>query len=120
MKRKDQTEATDAQILLEIHLHELGFSFQPEFKFHPDRAWRFDYMITCPSPDGISPNFALEIEGGIFTQGRHLRAGGYLKDMEKYREAAMLGWKVFRFSPQEILNGTCHQFLQRIQSETKR
>jgi hypothetical protein len=33
--------------------------------------------------------------------------------MEKYREAAALGYRVYRFSPQEVLNGTALEFLRR-------
>ena len=100
---------TDAQILLEIHLKELGLEFETEFKFHPERDWRFDYR--CMAQD--LSYFAIEIEGGVWQQGRHNRAAGYLKDMEKYREAAALGYRVYRFSPQEVLNGTALEFLRR-------
>jgi len=103
---------TDAQILLEIHLRELGLEFVPEFKFHPEREWRFDYLVMDPFRKHI-PNCAIEIEGGVWKQGRHTRGSGYLKDMEKYREAAALGYKVYRFSPQEVLNGTALEFLRK-------
>jgi very-short-patch-repair endonuclease len=41
---------------------------------------------------------AVEIEGAVYTQGRHTRGAGYLKDCEKYNEAQMLGWTVLRYS----------------------
>lgn len=69
---------------------------QREFKFaRPDREWRFDFAW----PDrGI----ALEVEGGIYTRGRHVRPKGFLKDMEKYNSAAARGWLVFRCTPQTL------------------
>ncbi len=96
-----------ANTLLEIHLQEIGFNkFVPEYKFHPTRRWRFDYLIT--------PKVAVEIEGGIFARGRHTRGAGYEKDLEKYREATILGFSVYRFSTGEVLNGTAKTFLERL------
>ena len=66
-----------------------------EYRFHPTRKWRFDYAI---------PEFkiAIEIDGGVFIQGRHNRGSGYVKDMEKFNEAAILGWRILKFTPQQI------------------
>jgi very-short-patch-repair endonuclease len=97
-----------ANILLEIHLNELGLKFMREHKFHPKRRWRFDYIIFNPR----MCRTAVEIEGAIWTQGRHTRGSGYTKDLEKYREAAVLGWRVLRFSTQEVLNGTARAFIK--------
>jgi very-short-patch-repair endonuclease len=96
-----------AAILLEIHMKELGISFIPEFIFARPRKWRFDYVLE-PTENKV----AIEIEGGIFSQGRHVRGVGYQKDLEKYREAAIRGYKVLRFSTQEVLNGTARAFLE--------
>jgi hypothetical protein len=49
---------------------------EAEFKFAPDRKWRFDF---CWSPQRI----ALEVDGGIWVGGRHTRGSGFAKDMEK-------------------------------------
>lgn len=43
---------------------------------------------------------AVEIEGGVWTGGRHTSGSGFLGDMEKYNEAAAAGWRVLRFTPQ--------------------
>jgi very-short-patch-repair endonuclease len=75
-----------------------------EFKFHPVRKWRFDYAW----PDR---KVALEIEGGIWNRGAHVRALHYMSDMEKYNEAQKLGWRVFRFTPQQFKKGDVQSFL---------
>lgn len=46
--------------------------------------------------------FAVELEGGIYIRGRHLRPGGFLRDMEKYNLAAQLGIFVFRVPSHNI------------------
>ena len=111
-KAKVPRPKTDAQILLEIHLKELGLEFMTEYKFHPKREWRFDYYIVKRGvANFVVDSWAVEIEGGIWTRGRHTRGKGYLSDMEKYREAAASGIKVFRFATQEVLDGTARAFI---------
>lgn len=67
-------------------------------RFCLDRVWRFDYAF---------PQYAiaLEVEGGIWTGGRHNRGKGFLEDMEKYNRAALDGWRVFRCTPKQLANG---------------
>ena len=68
---------------------------EAEHKFHPTRKWRFDYAWT---PHKV----ALEVEGGIFSGGRHTRGSGFVKDMEKYNAAGALGWVVLRCTPKTL------------------
>lgn len=68
---------------------------EPEFRFDPQRRWRFDWAW-------LPHQVALEIEGGVFTRGRHTRGTGFLRDMEKYNRAVQLGWSVFRCTPSTI------------------
>lgn len=65
-----------------------------EFKFHPVRKWRFDFAIP-------EYKIAIEIDGGVWTYGRHNRSSGYVADMEKFNAAASLGWVVLKFTPEE-------------------
>lgn len=65
-----------------------------ELQFHPDRKWRFDYAFP-------SRKVAIEIDGAIWTLGRHNRPRGYLNDIEKLNTAASMGWLVLRFSTDE-------------------
>jgi len=61
----------------------------------PDRQWRFDFAF-------IAQRIALEVEGGIYVNGRHTRAQGFVKDVEKYNAAALRGWRVFRTMPAQL------------------
>lgn len=62
-----------------------------QHRFHPDRRWRFDFAW----PEAL---VAVECEGGIWTQGRHVRGRGFRNDCEKYNAATALGWSVFRIT----------------------
>lgn len=66
-----------------------------EYRFTPFRRWRFDYAWPYKM-------VAVECEGGAWQYGRHNRASGFLKDLEKYTEAAILGWRVLRITPDQL------------------
>lgn len=84
-----------------------------EYRFHPTRLWRFDYAI----PD---LRIAIEIDGGIWINGRHNRASGYLGDMEKFNAAATLGWVVLKFTPREQYSAqTLNLITETIANRTK-
>ena len=74
---------------------DLGVECVKEYKFHPDRRWRFDYAFP-------EYKIALEVEGGVWTHGRHTRAQGFLGDIEKYTTATLMGWRVFRTTPTDL------------------
>jgi very-short-patch-repair endonuclease len=67
----------------------------PEYKFHKKRKWRIDYAW----PD---IKLAVEIEGGAYTNGRHTRPVGFVKDMNKYNQLTMYGYYLLRFTPKNI------------------
>ena len=69
-----------------------------EFLFHKRRKWRCDLAW----PDLL---IAVEVEGGIWVNGRHVRGEGYEADCEKYNEAQLAGWMVLRFTPGMIKEG---------------
>ncbi len=73
---------------------EHGINAIPEFRFDPPRRWRADFYI--------EPGILLEVEGGIWTGGRHTRGAGFKKDMEKYNRATVRGYRVLRTTPDEL------------------
>lgn len=79
-------------------LKAVGIQFEQEFLFHDTRKWRADFHI-------IGHKLLIEVEGGIWTQGRHTRAQGYLDDMEKYNEVTALGYRLLRFSTEQVKRG---------------
>jgi hypothetical protein len=59
------------------------------------RRWRFDLAW----PDRM---IALEIDGGVYTLGRHTRGAGFEGDCRKMNAAAAAGWTVFHVTPQMV------------------
>jgi very-short-patch-repair endonuclease len=67
-------------------------------RFHETRRWRFDWAW-------VAQKVALEVDGGVYIQGRHTRASGWLKDSEKLNTAASMGWRLLRATPQQVASG---------------
>ncbi len=78
-----------------------------EYKFHPKRRWRFDFAY----PEHM---VAIEVEGLVYKgKSRHTTVSGYKGDIEKYNEAAILGWKVIRFSQDQLTKSSTFDTIKR-------
>lgn len=89
---------SEGERVLSEQLNALLIRFEREFKFCPDRRWRADFRIS-------GTQILVEVEGGIWTNGRHTRGAGYQADMEKYNWAQLNGWTVLRYSTAQVLKG---------------
>ena len=69
-----------------------------ELQFHAKRKWRFDFAW---------PRYkvAVEVDGGIYCRGRHVRGAGFEKDSEKRNAAVMAGWRVLHFTSRHVKSG---------------
>lgn len=74
---------------------QLGAECIKEYRFYKARKWRFDYAMPLYK-------IAVEVEGGVWTGGRHIRPQGFLGDIEKYNTATLMGWRVFRVTPDDL------------------
>ena len=77
-----------------------------ELRFHDTRQWRFDFAWP-------GEGLALEIEGGEWSEGRHVRGGGFGADCEKYNAAAILGWRVLRVTGEMVESGRAVAMVER-------
>lgn len=74
----------------------LNLKVVSEWQFHPTRKWRYDFAI-------IEHKIAIEVEGGVWTNGRHTRGKGFINDCEKYNAGTALGWRILRVTPDNLL-----------------
>jgi len=88
-------------------LRVLKISFEQEYKFHPKRKWRADFHIT-------GTKILIEVEGGVWSGGRHTRGKGYIADMEKYNSAQELGYSVYRYSTEQVKSGKAIEEIRRL------
>lgn len=69
-----------------------------EYEFYPTRNWKVDFAF-------VDLKIAIEIEGGVFSGGRHVRGVGFTKDCEKYNELSLMGWCLLRFTSAHMDSG---------------
>lgn len=73
----------------------------PPRRWRIDRAWPEHGMVAC------------EVEGAVWTQGRHTRGSGFIGDIEKYNELALAGWLLVRVTYAMIADGSAVAVIRR-------
>ena len=77
-----------------------------EYRFHPTRKWRFDFCW-------IDERLAMEVQGAIFTGGRHVRGAALVKEHEILHAAAILGYRVLFVTPQQLKTGEAFELVSK-------
>jgi len=62
------------------------------------KDWRFDFAL-------LEQKIAIEVEGGVFSGGGHTRGAYYTDNCKKYNTATLAGWRVFRFTTDQVVTG---------------
>lgn len=73
---------------------------EPVREYRPWNERRFRFDVAWPEH-----RVAVEIEGGRWVGGRHVRPTGFARDIVKYTAAAIAGWVVLRVLPEHIEGG---------------
>lgn len=66
---------------------------------------RADYAWPC--------TLILEVEGGVWTGGRHTRPSGFVGDLRKYNLAACYGYRLVRVVPDDLLTADTIDLVRR-------
>ena len=106
-KVKGEKVPNEFEAKLARELKTLKIEFEQEFEFHPKRKWRADFHL-------VGKKILVEVEGGIWSGGRHTRGKGYIGDMEKYNAATMMGFQVIRFSTDQVKSGLAIQQIEKM------
>ena len=97
---------------LAFQLNACGMKYIREYVFDrpmdasKPRKWRFDFAWP-------EVRLACEVDGAIWTGGRHTRGAGVLKDCEKVSAAAGQGWRLVRVAPQHVASGEALKWIER-------
>lgn len=113
-KNKPQTRSVrptrkkheSAEGILAMQLQALNVPFEREFRFHSTRRWRADFHI-------VGRQLLIEVEGGVWSEGRHTRGKGYMGDIEKYNEATALGYQIIRFETSQVTSGYAFRWIEK-------
>jgi very-short-patch-repair endonuclease len=84
---------------------------QVEYRFAPPRKFRADFAWP-------EHGLLVEVEGGIWSGGRHTRGSGFQTDIEKYNLATLMGFKVLRFTRDHIESGEAIDTIRQALSTT--
>lgn len=96
-----------AEESLALQLTAAGLTpYERQHKAIPGRKFAFDFAW-------LGEKVACEVDGAIWTGGRHSRGGGILTDCEKYSLASGLGWRVVRVTPQHVNSGKALEWITR-------
>lgn len=106
-KVKGEKVPNEFETKLARELKALKINFEQEFEFHPKRKWRADFHL-------VGKKILVEVEGAIWSGGRHTRGKGYIGDMEKYNAATMMGFQVLRFSTDQVKSGHAIQQIEKM------
>jgi len=78
-----------------------------EHKFHKTRKWRFDMAF-------LEDMIAIEVQGGVFSGGRHSRGAGMRKDYEKHNQAVLYGWRMIYVLPEQVLKADLVNLIKKV------
>jgi hypothetical protein len=93
-------DPTEAQLLLQTHLRELGIDTVLEHRFCETRKWMFDLA-------DLERRIGFECNGHF--GGKH--GAGWSNDAEKMNTAQMMGWRVLVFANRDVLRGKAKEWL---------
>jgi very-short-patch-repair endonuclease len=102
-KEQARAKREALELALAHQLRALGLlvGMHQQWKFHPKRAWRFDFAY--PDPE---IKLAIEVDGGTWINGGHSRGAGIERDCEKLAAAVILGWRVMRATTNQVKDGS--------------
>ena len=91
--------------------------WEREYTFDPDREWRFDLawpdLHDTAFGSWAMHGLAVEVHGGVYSNGRHTRGKGFTEDREKMNEAQLAGWTVLEVTEEHIDNGKAIEWIRR-------
>ena len=67
-----------------------------EYRFHPVRKWKFDFVH-------VKSSTAIEVNGGLWIKSGHSTGSGIGRDYEKANAAILCGYQLFQLSS-DMLN----------------
>ena len=97
---KAKREALENSLALALRAHKLDAGMVRQYQPFAEVRYAFDFAW----PERETP-VLVEVQGGIWSGGAHVRPKGVLRDMDKLNRAAVKGWCVLQVSADDIKSG---------------
>ena len=98
---------SELELILANRLERAGLPLgETQFRFVPGRQYRFDRAYP-------EHKLAIEVQGGIWTNGAHARGSGIERDALKFSIAAAMGWRVVVLTRDLIESGQAVELIAR-------
>ena len=86
---------------LALQLKADGWMFTRQFYYAEPRRLRADFVVQA-NGDAV----LVEIQGGIYSRQAHGSVTGVLADIDRLNTATIAGWRMLRFTPAQVDDGT--------------
>ena len=94
------------QFAYHLQMMQLDPEWEREYRFHPERKWRLDFAWP-------HLKIGVEIQGGIYKgKGGHTSINGFQRDCDKLNAAQLLGWKIYKFTGQDVRSGRAFETMR--------
>lgn len=104
---REQRERHVLALLAQLQALGIAGQFEREYRFHPQRLYRFDLYHG-------GARLGVELHGGIFTGGRHVRGVGFAADRQRMNSAVELGYRVLEYTPGDLADGSACAQIERL------
>jgi len=100
--------ASELESLFASQLDAVGLGgYVREYQAIPGRRFRFDFCW-------VKERLAVEIQGGTYSRGAHVRPLGVRRDYEKGNLAVKHGWRVLQFDADMVKSGQALDFTEKM------
>lgn len=97
LSKPGQGSELERELARQIHAARLPAPVE-QYRFHPSRKYRADFCW-------IQQRLIVEVQGGVWSGGRHTRGRGYIEDCERMVLAQLIGWRVLYVCATHIKSG---------------
>jgi hypothetical protein len=104
---KAKRESLEASLAFSLRAHKLDGGMVRQYRPFDDVRYAFDFA--WPDRD---PIVLVEVQGGIWSGGAHVRPQGVLRDMDKLNRCAVRGWAVIQVSAEHIKSGQAVEWIR--------
>jgi hypothetical protein len=96
-----QVSRLEEAFAMQLRAYKIPFS--REVRFAPPRKFRFDFLVG---------KLAIEVMGGVYSQGAHSRGKGQERDFEKNYLALCGGYRILYVSGDQVRSGEAIEWVK--------